>query len=148
VTYHRLKGAIMAAMAEDLGRLSRTVGDCPFRVHVKGAGSDNDSFNVFFSLSDREPYSGQDQDVLAHASCTVLPQLYEGLVMMRVAVRQTKKELGRREHKWDEHDWTRQDWRYEQFVMECSAAPLWNLLERSVNFEKLAKKAASEVMES
>ncbi len=146
MNFLRLRSSITAVIDDDFKRLAHTVDNCPFYVHVKGGGLDSDTFHVFFSLSKHEPYNGSS-NVLAHAVCTVLPNLYEGTVMMKVALRQTKKELGRREHKWDEHDWTRQDWRYDPFFMECAAAPLWNLMERSVDFQRLAKCVAAEVME-
>lgn len=145
MNFNRLKGDVMILLAEDLKRLSHTVSDCPFYVHVKGLGSD--AFRVCFSISKHEPFDGSS-DILAHAVCTVLPDLYNGTVMLRVSVRETKKELGRREPKWDEHDWTRQDWRYEKFIVECSAAPLWNLLERSVDFEKVAARAVGDVVDA
>jgi hypothetical protein len=78
--------------------------------------------------------------------CTILEEMYRGMLMMKVEVRHTKQEIGWQEPKFDEHDWGNQRWRYEPFIMECAAAPLWNLLERSVDFERLNKRIVEEVV--
>jgi hypothetical protein len=134
-------------MDEDFKRLASTVDNCPFNVFVHGAGSNSDVFTVTFSAEKHVPWQGSS-GILAQAHCTVLPELYGNIVMMTVSLRQTKKELGRLEPRYDEHNRTDQRWRYESFLMECAAEPLWNLLERSVDFERLTSKVAEEVMGS
>jgi hypothetical protein len=131
---------------DDLKRLTHTVDNCPFYVHVNSLGSGSDSFYVFFSLNKQSPYGVGDPNILACAVCTILPELYDDAIMMKVAVRSTKKELGVRKSRWDEYNWNDQSWRYDSFTMECSAAPLWNLLERSVDFERVSEQAVEDVI--
>jgi hypothetical protein len=67
--------------------------------------------------------------------------------MIRVRILRSKEEYGCPKPEFDSYNYHNQDWRYESFYMECAAGPLWNLLERSVDFEKVAGEIIHQVME-
>ncbi len=147
----RVYSGVKAGLQEDLDRLSHSIENCPLYPHVLGGGSGKDAnlFYVGLTKSKTRPMYEmyRDSNTLACAVCRILDDTYMGCLMMSVELRESKPEFGK-PNDYERRHWYNQRWRYESFVMEIDARPLWNLLERSVDFEKLGLEMAQEVSEA
>ena len=139
-------GMVMSKLHEDLKQCRSQVKDCPWFVHLSGSARRDSpgSFSVSFTKTDHAA-----SNVLSFAYCRVLPDLYEGRVMMEVSQpRAMKKEFGcPPRHFDDSHHWYKQEWRNKSFVMECEAGPLWHYLERGVDLDALNLDTVRDVLE-
>lgn len=78
-------------------------------------------------------------------------ELFDGKVMVRAKVKRGKdsrRELGQVGDLWNGNNVYRQEWREREFFVELSAPILWNLLERTVDFEKLTLDTVEQVVNS
>lgn len=146
---------IAAKLQEELNRLPYSIQHCPLYAHVSVSHEDRyqskrAGVTVFFTTTKRD-FCIEEQDRRAEVFCELMPELFHGQVMTRVKIRRVQNmrhELGQAGDWWNGNNPHRQDWRIQEFLMELSAPALWNLLERTVDFEKIALCAAEEVSQS
>ena len=145
---------IAAKLQEDLGYLPYSIQHCPLYACV--SASHEDRFQnrragvmVIFTTSRKDPFN--ERNKRAEVFCELVPELLQGRVMARVQPRwlpDTRQEVGQTGDRWNGNNTYRQEWRLQEFLMELSAPALWNLLERTVDFEKIALHAVEEVSQS
>lgn len=152
---YSLVDQIAAKLQEDLDRLTYSIRNCPLHAHVSVSHEDSyqnrhAGVTVTLSSSKTKGYF-DDKSNRAQAVCELVPELCQGRVMARIKVGQwqnTRRELGQTGDIWNGNNHYRQEWRIAEFLMELSAPALWNLLERTVDFEKLTKDVVEEVSQS
>jgi len=145
---------IAAKLQEDLNYLTHSIQDCPLYAHVSVSHEDryqnrHAGFTIVLATTKKDFVV--DRDKGAQVVCELVSELLQGRVMVRVRTHRmpnSRRELGQTGDWWNGNNSYRQAWRDEEFLMELSAPALWNLLERTVDFEKIALHAVEEVSQS